>query len=306
MEAERCKTINGIDLYTYGVPTMVFTKDHELTVYLDENDNDKIVFCMFQSILGNAFNKYSHLLKDQKVKDLRIWTMGKHDVSYTYDLTSIDLDNLELLFIDVQKTDEIVIQSDQNISKLKQLFIRGPKPKNFLNLPIFSNICYLDMQDAKGKDSLELIKKCAYLKDFRVYGLKQDDLTVFSEHKYFKRLFVSQSTIKNLNGISQIDNLETLIIVSTRSLTNVDELFRAKKLKNIMFSKYRKITDWDFLAQKQDWNAISLEVAENIDFLQKLLNLKHFYCEKVLNADDKKEKWFRLGDGASVFYEEVG
>jgi len=72
-----------------------------------------------------------------------------------------------------------------------------------------------------------------------------------------------------------------------------------------MFDKYRKITDWSFLAQKQDWNAISLEVAENIDFLQKLPNLKHFYCEKVLNADDKAEKWFRLGSGASVFYEEV-
>jgi len=264
------QSINGVDLYTHGMPTMVFTKDHELTVYLDENDNDKIVSCIFQSVLGNAFNKYSHILKDQKVKDLRIWTMGKHDVSYIYDLTPIDLDNLNLLFVDVKKTDEIVISPEQNTDKLKRLFIRGHKPINFLNLPIFANICYLDMQDAKGKDSLELIKKCAYLKDCRVYGLKQDDLTVFSEHKYLKWLFVSQSSIKSLNGISQIDSLETLIIVSARNLTNVDELFRAKKLKNSMFEKYRKITDWSFLAQKQDWNAICLEVAENIDFLQKL------------------------------------
>jgi len=67
-ELQFCKTINGVDLYTYGVPTMVFTKDHELTVYLDENDNDKIVSCMFQSILGNAFDKYSLILKDQKAK----------------------------------------------------------------------------------------------------------------------------------------------------------------------------------------------------------------------------------------------
>jgi|GEM_PF-6399674 len=39
-------------------------------------------------------------------------------------------------------------------------------------------------------------------------------------------------------------------IVSTRKQTNVNELFRAKKLKNSMFEKYRKITDWSFLTQK--------------------------------------------------------
>jgi len=86
-------------------------------------------------------------------------------------------------------------------------------------------------------------------------------------------------------------------------LYDVDELFHAKKLKNIMFEKYRKISDWSFLAQKEDWNAICVDVAENMDFLRKLPDLKHFYCEKVLNADDKSEKWFRLGDGVRIFYD---
>jgi len=294
------KTINGIDLYDHSeyVGSMIlFTKDHELTVVI--NEHGTIISCMFRSVWGDGFNKYKHILHNQKIKRLSISNTGIQSKTYTYDLSLFDLDNLDQLLVDVQKTDEIIINPQQQLSKFNDLVIRGPKPKNFLNLPIFPKICRLEMMDAKDKASLELISKCQNMKDCIVYGLKQDDLTVFSQHKQLKRLCVSQSSIKSLNGISQMESLETLHIVATKSLYDVDELFHVKKLKNIN----RKISDWSFLAQKEDWNAICVDVAENIDFLQKLPNIKHFYCEKVLNADDKSEKWFRLGDGARIFYD---
>jgi len=289
------RTINGVEFYG-ETPEIASTKDMMLTVSADKNKEPENF--LFHSFSENSLKKYLHVTKDQKIKSLLIWNMSGN--AHKYDLSLINLENLEGFFIDSQKTDEIIIGPHQTIDNLKSLSIRSNVPVNFLELSIFPKISKL-MIDAKGPDARDLIEKCSNVKDCIIYGLDIVNLDIFSRHRSLLRLCISEGGIKTLNGLSKIENLETLHVVAAKYLSNVDDLILAKNLKNIMFEKYKKITNWDFLAKKNNWNTIWIEVAESIDFIKSLPNTKYFFCNKVLDKRKDNGKLFKLENGASLF-----
>jgi len=171
-----------------------------------------------------------------------------------------------------------------------------------LELPIlFSKLDYLSVW-ADHAPAVQLLKTCIHIKDGWISHFKADDLQILTQHQQLKRLCVSQRTLKSLHGISQLSNLETLHIVATKNLVDVADRLNAPKLKNIMFEKYRKIANWDFLANKKDWQVIWLEQAGSIDFINQLPDLKSFYC-----ANKNVQSDFRLKDSPvkSPFYGEL-
>jgi len=289
------KIINGIEFYAESAH-VVSTKDQGLTLFSDENN--EYTYFIFKIISENSVKKYLHVAEGQKIKHLLIWNMGEE--SCNYDLTSVDLSNLNLLRINARKKDELIIDAKQNVDNLKGLSIRQETPASFIELPFLEKIRHLTI-DAEDSDAIDLIGKCNKINDCFVYSLKANDLSAFSNHGNLKRLRVSEGSIKALDGLSKLENLETLHVVATKSLKHVDDMLLAKNLKNIMFSKYRKITNWDFLTKKDNWNAIWLEVAKNIDFIKSLPNTKYFFCNKVLDKKKDNDKLFRLENGASLF-----
>jgi len=133
--------------------------------------------------------------------------------SYNYDLTSVDLSNLDLLRINARKKDALIIDKNQSVDNLKGLSVRQETPVSFLELPFLAKIRHLTI-DAEDSDAIDLIGKCNKINDCFVYSLKAKDLSVFSNHGNLKRLRVSEGSIKTLDGLSKIENLETLHVVA--------------------------------------------------------------------------------------------
>jgi len=300
------KTIGGIEFYGY-FPNDFATEDWQCQVRTD-GFLGKDPGHLYITFTGAGCEKYSALFTGQKINSLQIMGYGE-DRPFQYDFSALNLEELTHLSIEAKKTAQIIISPKQNTDNLKYLSMTHQVPRGFLELPIlFSKLDYLRVW-ADNAPAVQLLKACTGIKDSWISHFKANDLHVLAQHQPLQRLCVSQSAIKSLDGLSSLPNLETLHIVATKNLTDVSDMLAAPKLKNIMFSKYRKITNWDFLADKKDWQVIWLEQAENIDFINQLPDLKSFYCAKLLNADKNAQPdfRFRLKDSPvkSPFYYEL-
>jgi len=294
------KIIGGVKFYGY-TPNDFATEDWQCLVRTSENPEHLHI-----SFTGAGCEKYSGLFAGQKINSLQIMGYGE-DRPFQYDFSAFNLEELTHLYIEAKKTAQIIISPKQNTDNLKHLSMTHQVPRGFLELPIlFNKLDYLRVS-ADHAPAIQLLKTCTHIKDAWISHLKADDLHVLAQHQPLQRLCVSQSAIKSLDGLSLLQNLQTLHIVATKNLTDVSDMLAAPKLKNIMFEKYRKITDWDFLANKKDWQVIWLEHAEDMNFIYKLPDLKSFYCAKPINADKNTQSDFRLEDSPvkSPFYGEL-
>ena len=84
--------------------------------------------------------------------------------------------------------------------------------------------------------------------------------------KSLKRLKLVQGSLKSLDGIENLKNLETLHIYGTRNLTDLSALLKSSSIQNLIFKSYTKNTDWDFLAEMKQLKFISLNEAKSIEF----------------------------------------
>lgn len=109
--------------------------------------------------------------------------------------------------------------------------------------------------------------------DLKVHKFQENDLTSLKKMKYLKRLNLEKGSLKSLNGIENLINLETLIINDLRYLTGLKALEKASSLENIIFRPYKKVEDWEFLLNLPKLKLIALDKAESISFFDKMPNL---------------------------------
>ena len=126
------------------------------------------------------------------------------------------------------------------------------------------------------------------IQDLVIYEFDEPDLTALSGLTGLVRLKIIQGKMKSLQGVQSLPNLQTLFIATAAKLDDLQPILCAPKLVNLMFEGYRKVTDWSFLEKKPALQAISLGLADSVNFIAKLPNIKFLYCKKVLDRAGKK------------------
>ncbi len=155
-------------------------------------------------------------------------------------------------------------------------------PKNFFSFPTLQALKVLDVTyDSKACDW----KQHDGIIDLTLRGFKENDLSQLVGMTSLKRLSIVGGTIKSLNGIENLANLETICFYKTQQLLSMDGLLNSTSLRNIKCEAYRKVKNWNFLAAKKNIENLSFEEADSLQFIAHLPALNFIYCKKVGDKD---------------------
>jgi hypothetical protein len=174
-------------------------------------------------------------------------------------------------------------QAFRNLVELKI----GDLPKHFFSFPTLPALKVLDVTfDAKACDW----QQHNGIIDLTVRGLKENDLTQFSGMKSLRRLTLVGGSIKSLDGIEKLPNLEILHIVKTQQLLLLEPLTKTKQLRCIVFEAYKKVTNLAFLSSVKSLTWLSVQEADNVQFVENLPNLQFVVCHKIGDKNDSPLK----------------
>lgn len=168
---------------------------------------------------------------------------------------------------------------------LRELWITGECPPTFPDLQNNRKLTTLTIQ--YDRHFLRYWNTLDQVRDLVVYDYDEQDLRPLIGLKNIKRLKIVRGRMKNLDGLDEFLNLETLIIVKAPKLADVDGLMRAPKLQNIEFVQYSKINDWSFLSRMFNLKRAALDVVDSIDFRVSMKKLSFLYARKVKERNNK-------------------
>lgn len=196
-------------------------------------------------------------------------------------------DKIKSFNLSVLNSSNVVCSDRKSYFKnLVSLSINGNKPTNFPNLLDVKTIEYLMAEREVaylGKWVDLSTVKHLYINDFQ-----EEDLLSLKHFKSLEMLqLYNRPKMRSLDGLENLPNLRILDIAHPTKLADVSAIMRTKNLRNIQFRKFKKVQNWDFLADKKDIEALALDTAESTEFVKKLPNLKYFFCEKALDKNSK-------------------
>ncbi len=109
--------------------------------------------------------------------------------------------------------------------------------------------------------------------DLRIDGFKEDNLQSLSKMKSLTRLSLFGGSIKSLDGIENLTNLEALTIFNTRSLTSIEALAKSTSIVSVEVERHKKITDWRCLKDMEQLRWLNVPVADDLTFALEKPNL---------------------------------
>lgn len=169
---------------------------------------------------------------------------------------------------------------------LEGITLTGSKPQNFPNCIDVKTMTQLKTEN--DVDRLGEWFDLSVIKFLSIDDFNKNDLASLKDFKSLEMLqFYNRPKMRSLDGLENLPNLRILDIALPTKLTDVSAIVRAKNLRNIRFYKFKKIQNWDFLADKRDIEALVIDTAESTEFVKKLPNLKYFFCEKALDKNSK-------------------
>jgi hypothetical protein len=190
---------------------------------------------------------------------------------------------------------------------LRWLWFEGKCPDTFPDLSKMPHLETLTIE--YDKNFLEHWVNLKQLKDLCISDYDELDFSSLRGLTNLRRLKVFGGKVKSLDGLELLPNLETVHISAASKLLDVDAVLKSKSIKNIMFEKYKKITNWEFLKNKKDFRSIALDTAESIDFMKDFPDLDFFFCKTVKDRNNKSflysTKLFQetmIRDGIQVSY----
>lgn len=172
----------------------------------------------------------------------------------------------------------ILPKNQTELPSVTRLIFYADYPCHFDQFEAFTNLKRLEIVGHKNAMSWT---KLSHLTDLFIFKLNVDDLTPLIALKSLKRLHLQKVSIKSLNGIGNLTNLETLYVDDLRYLTDVSHLVDNKTLENIRFIPFKKVTDWAFLVNMPQLKLIGLDMADSLGFMEKMPNLVCAWCVKV-------------------------
>ncbi|TRU87890.1 MAG: hypothetical protein EWV76_09945 [Microcystis novacekii Mn_MB_F_20050700_S1] len=120
------------------------------------------------------------------------------------------------------------------------------------------------------------------LENLSITYWQHSDFYQFSKLENLKFLDIAQSKISNLEGISQLKELETLILYDLRNLVKAKEICNLTKLQDLRLGNCKKINNLEFISSLTSLKKLelySMGKIESLDFLKKLNNLEFLNFE---------------------------
>jgi hypothetical protein len=227
------------------------------------------------ALAAEVFNKY-------RCRQLSVAQFG----GTSLDLSAFrDLDQLTRLSIEATGSSALELKVNTNVSfdKLLELELRGRVPTNFPKISTIRSLRRLVVEDAE-KD-LPDWSTSQYIVDLVVHRLRGADLGRLKGLKNIRRLCLVDGAFQTLGGLEGFQHLETLHCVRTRNLVDASSLNACESLVNIKFESFKRIVDWDFLAESDKWKSISVDRARSVRFIRNLPNLQLFYVGQIEDKD---------------------
>jgi hypothetical protein len=230
--------------------------------------------------LSNAkFNTYAHSIGKYHCTKVFIEVDTPENI---VDMTKIDdsalIKDLAINFGDKECKLFYSNKTNKLFKQLKNFEFRGIFPRNFPSFKLMSTLDKLTVEYT--------LEHCDWTEhegiiDLIVHHYKANDLRPLAKMKSLRRLCLVQSSLKTLDGIEDIPNLETVYVVQAKNLTDLSALLKAKKVRNVLFESYSKVTNWDFLVGMPQLEHLNLHEVDNIEFISRLPNLVFFYAQKL-------------------------
>ncbi|WP_286970438.1 hypothetical protein [Flavobacterium sp. UBA4854] len=119
------------------------------------------------------------------------------------------------------------------------------------------------------------------LKVLKLFDLNEKDCSCFSTLNSLNRIAIINSTIKSLEGLGKIPNLNMLYIDKTRGLSDFSSILKMDSIEHLWFGTGIKNVDWDFLKTMPQLKSLHVDKAKDISFIKDLPNLEFFTASKI-------------------------
>ncbi len=168
---------------------------------------------------------------------------------------------------------------------LKDLSMVGDCTRSFPDLR--SNHHLESLSIDLNRDFTSHWQNLSSLKNLVIHSYEGIDLAPLRGLSSLVRLHMVGGTMHSLDGLELLPQLRVLIIGGAPMLTGLDAILRADKLESIMFSLYRRVSDWSFLARKKNLRHLMLSTVDSIDFRKDLPQLEYLHAKKVTALKDR-------------------
>lgn len=207
-------------------------------------------------------------IKQNKLNGLRIWTdpMDNPPLSLGF------LEQFSFLeALDVSSLYDYEFRFLQTLAKLKKLSIYIYKEgKNEINLSNQTNLEDLTIQWRKGK--IKGLEHCRKLTTICLVEYKEADFLPICDVKQLEHLIVKTASIKTLNGINELENLESILLGYCPSLRSIKALNGSRNLKSLEINLCTKIQDYDSLTDLPNLRSLTLTNCRSIDSIEFIRN----------------------------------
>jgi hypothetical protein len=132
------------------------------------------------------------------------------------------------------------------------------------------NLNYLSIiRQPKGIENIKNLKK---LTELALTGYSVDKLSFLNDLKNLKRLYIGFGTSKNLDTISQLENLEELDILWVKQLTNINAISNLTNLIKLKIEDEKQIKSLPNLSQLKKLKNIRLMNLSSLEDISSLTN----------------------------------
>jgi hypothetical protein len=291
----------------YGVkftgPEMPVMASEDGRVMIMKNDAGKFVSFSFSN---SSLGEYAKFLSNFNIEILGLTNHSL--IPLRHDFSKISIDSLEKIFFELSPSDTIIFsQGKQIFKKLKEISIRGSFPLQMPLADSFPKLIKLTIE-LTSDYALEWLKGFDDIIDMIIYKFPEKNLKSLASLKNIRRLCLVECDLTSLDGIETFPCLTTLHVVACNKLSKIQSLLQSNSIQYIMFEKFKKIKNWDVLAQKKNLKSIWLEIANDVNFVRELPNLEYFKCLRISNGDEspiKERRLINLPHRDGIFYTPV-
>ncbi|MFO0507731.1 MAG: hypothetical protein ACK5YS_02550 [bacterium] len=214
-------------------------------------------------------------IEEKKLSGMRIFAHLKEDL----------LDNLNFLgeftFLEglgIATRDEVGYDYYGFLRKLKNLKYLNLQNEGSIEIDL-SNLTKLEKLSLQWRDKIVGLEKCAKIESLGLIAFKKEDLSLLSPLINLKRLIIKTSSIRSLNGIESLVNLEYALFGNCRRLESVIAINKIKRLAELEFNLCPKMKDiyelhvesLKYLGLIDCKETASLDFVKNFPALQKII-----------------------------------
>ena len=134
----------------------------------------------------------------------------------------------------------------------------------------------------KWNEKLESLENVEYL--WTYHKLNQDTFDVLTRMKNLKGLNIKWSSIKSLEGIEKLENIEHLNLGLSTSITDLKPIPRLKSLITLESENLKKVKNWDLIGELPNLEGLGISGGmyqtlklNSIIFLKDLTKLKYLF-----------------------------